>query len=68
MDMFTSGMEQAADELLVAYEAEMGRPVANLGFWELASTPRPMHDPAWGPSVRQELGRFIADAMRRAGH
>jgi aminoglycoside phosphotransferase (APT) family kinase protein len=67
MDMFTSGMEQAADELLVAYEAEMGRPVENLGFWELASTPRPMHNPAWGPSVRQELGRFIANARRRIG-
>jgi aminoglycoside phosphotransferase (APT) family kinase protein len=67
MDMFTSGMAQAADELLLAYEAEMGRPVANLGFWELAATPRPMYAPAWGSSVRQELRQFIADAMRRIG-
>jgi len=68
MDMFISGMEQAADELVLAYEAEIGRRVANLAFWELAATPRPMHDPAWGPSVRQELGRFITNARRRIDH
>jgi aminoglycoside phosphotransferase (APT) family kinase protein len=67
MDMFTSGMAQAADELLAAYEVEMGRPVANLGFWELAANPRPMYDPSWGASVKQELRRFIADARRRIG-
>ncbi len=68
MEMFISGMEQAADELVLAYEAEIGRRVANLEFWELAATPRPMYDPAWGASVRQELERFIANARGRIGY
>jgi hypothetical protein len=61
MDMFLSKMgKAAADELVAAYEAERGRPVANLALWELAAVPRPLHDPNWLAVVREELAQFIA--------
>jgi aminoglycoside phosphotransferase (APT) family kinase protein len=47
MEMFLNGMSRrAADEFLNIYETEMGRRVANLGFWELAAAARPMFNPA----------------------
>lgn len=71
MDMFLNGMgRQAADEFLYVYEAEVGRRVANLGFWELAAAARPMHDPeGWitGSPAEERFAQFIADATERAG-
>ena len=68
MDMFLSGMGQAADEFLGVYEEEMGQRVANLGFWELAAAARPMSDPmewvAESP-VKERFSRFIANARER---
>lgn len=62
MDMYLSKMgKAAADELLAVYEAEMGRRVANLAFWELAAVPRPLHDPDWLAVVREELAQFVAN-------
>jgi aminoglycoside phosphotransferase (APT) family kinase protein len=37
MDIALRGMPQAADEFLRAYESAVGRPLKNLGFWELAA-------------------------------
>jgi aminoglycoside phosphotransferase (APT) family kinase protein len=71
MDMFLNGMgRRAADEFLNFYEAEMGRRVANLGFWELAAAARPMHNPkGWitGAPAEERFGQFIADATERTG-
>ncbi len=67
MDMVLSGLDQAADEFLAAYEAEMG-PVANLGFWELAAAARPMFDPVgWVDEApaKKKFRQFIAGAMER---
>jgi len=69
MDMFLSGMGEAADEFLSAYETEVGRPVANLGFWELAAAARPMFSPeGWitESPAKERFSQFIADARRRA--
>lgn len=71
MDMFLNGMgRRAADEFLNVYEAEMGRRVANLGFWELAAAARPMHNPeGWitGSPAEERFAQFIADATEKAG-
>lgn len=45
MDMILCGMSEAADAFLETYENEMGKSVANLGFWELAAAVRPMFNP-----------------------
>jgi len=45
MNMILMGLNQAADDFLQIYEAEMGGRVQNLGFWELAAAVRPMLDP-----------------------
>lgn len=70
MDMFLNGMgRRTADEFLNVYEAEMGRRVANLGFWELAAAARPMHHPeGWvtGWPAGERFRQFIADATERA--
>lgn len=67
MDAYLSRMGRAAaDELLLVYEAEMGRPVVNLRLWEFAATPRPMHNPAWEAVCREQLRDFIADVCQRA--
>jgi aminoglycoside phosphotransferase (APT) family kinase protein len=70
MDMFLTGMNQAAAEFLNIYETATGRPVANLGFWELAAAARPMFRPAgrriFESPARERLQKFLADAMRRA--
>ena len=67
MDMVLNGLDQAADEFLAVYEAEMG-PVANLGFWELAAAARPMFDPVgWieESPEKERFRQFIADAKKR---
>jgi hypothetical protein len=69
MDMFLSGMGQAADEFLSVYEAEMGRRVANLALWELAAAARPMfHAEGWitESPAKERFRQFIEDARRRA--
>jgi aminoglycoside phosphotransferase (APT) family kinase protein len=71
MDMFLNGMgRRAADEFLNVYEAEMGRQVANLGFWELAAGARQTYDPEGlipgSPAEEESFGQFIADATERA--
>ncbi|MCI0437995.1 MAG: phosphotransferase [Chloroflexi bacterium] len=78
-DMFTMGQQPAAGEFLRVYEAEMGRRVENLAFWELAAAVRAMPDPGKGvrelralgvktctaTSLRHNLRRFVASALRR---
>jgi aminoglycoside phosphotransferase (APT) family kinase protein len=71
MDMFLNGGgRRAADEFLHVYEAEMGRQVANLGFWELAAAARPMFSPGgWiaESPARERFRQFVAQARRRVG-
>jgi aminoglycoside phosphotransferase (APT) family kinase protein len=67
MQMALDGVDQAADEFLAAYEADMG-PVANLGFWELAAAARPMFDPVgWVDEspAKERFRQFIAGAQKR---
>jgi aminoglycoside phosphotransferase (APT) family kinase protein len=65
MDMVLCGLAEAADEFLRAYQAETGRPVPNLGLWELAAGARPMfHGAGWidqSPS-RERFRQFLASA------
>jgi len=71
MDMFLSGMSEAADEFLSAYETEMGWRVANLGLWELAAAARPMFNPeGWitESPAKERFSQFIADARKRADY
>ncbi len=68
MDMILCGLSEAADRFLAAYEQEMGRPAANLGFWELAAAVRPMFSPdGWvseSPAV-ERFADFVETAVRR---
>jgi aminoglycoside phosphotransferase (APT) family kinase protein len=68
MDMTLCGMGEAADKFLAIYEKEMGRPVSNLGFWELAAAVRPMFNPdGWiseSPS-KERFANFVDDAIQR---
>jgi HEAT repeat protein/aminoglycoside phosphotransferase (APT) family kinase protein len=70
MELCLSGMGPVADEFLATYEASVGQPVANLGFWELAAAARPMFH-AEGritkSPTREEFRSFIATASRKAG-
>jgi aminoglycoside phosphotransferase (APT) family kinase protein len=71
MEMVIMGMIEASKEFLSVYEAEMGRQVVNLGFWELVAAARPMTDIAgWitEPSKGERFRQFIADAKRRVGY
>jgi hypothetical protein len=67
--MVLMGLPAAADEFLHQYEAETGRVVNNLGFWELAAAVRPMVDPfEWGvldPPHKEVFRHFIEAARRR---
>jgi aminoglycoside phosphotransferase (APT) family kinase protein len=68
MEMVLSGMGEAADVFLSAYEAEVGQRVANLGFWELAAAARPMFSPeGWitASPARRAFRSFIENARRR---
>jgi aminoglycoside phosphotransferase (APT) family kinase protein len=68
MDMFLRGMNDTAELFLAAYEAETGRTVKNLGFWELAAAVRPMFSPdGWisEPLAAERFNRFIGGARTR---
>jgi aminoglycoside phosphotransferase (APT) family kinase protein len=69
MDMCLNGMgRRAADEFLNVYEAEMGRRVANLEFWELAAAVRPMFSPeGWitESPAKERFGQFVEGAFCR---
>ena len=45
MNIVLMGLPEAADEFIRTYEAQTGRGLRNLGFWELAAAVRPMIDP-----------------------
>jgi aminoglycoside phosphotransferase (APT) family kinase protein len=67
LNIVMSRYDQAADEFLRVYEAEMGRPTANLGLWQLAASVRLMH--GWGDEIyespaKERLEGFIANEMR----
>jgi aminoglycoside phosphotransferase (APT) family kinase protein len=71
MELFLEGMDAAADTLLQVYEENVGQPVANLGYWELAAAARPMLDlDGWitRPVMADRFRRFIANALQRAGY
>jgi aminoglycoside phosphotransferase (APT) family kinase protein len=82
MDMQVTGFERAADYFLEAYEAFTDKPVENLELWELVAAAGVMPDPAiWLPfwqelgndwstpdTVRSNLRRFVADALRKSAH
>ena len=69
MNILLMGLPEAAVEFLRVYQAETGRAVENLGFWEMAAAVRPMDDPAaWelDQAYRAEILRqFIAEAISR---
>jgi aminoglycoside phosphotransferase (APT) family kinase protein len=68
MDIALKDLPQAADEFLRVYEAAWGHPLANLGFWELAASARPMFSPqGWvDHSPAKELfSDFIAKAEQK---
>jgi hypothetical protein len=62
-------VKEAADLFLATYEQEMGRPVANLGFWELATAVRPAFTPdGWifGSTAVERFADFVDTAVRRS--
>jgi aminoglycoside phosphotransferase (APT) family kinase protein len=68
LDMTMLGYGHVAEEFLRVYEAERGCPVADLGFWQLAASVRPMF--GWGDEIyespaKERLEGFIAEAFRR---
>jgi aminoglycoside phosphotransferase (APT) family kinase protein len=70
MELFLEGLDDVADEFLRIYEAETGRKITNLGFWELAAAARPMTDlSGWltRPGMAARFRRFITNARKRAG-
>lgn len=81
MELFLLGLDDAAEVLLETYQAETGKAVENLPFWELAASVRSMPDPAgWIPEwkalghpgfdddvARKRLRNFIANARRNLG-
>ena len=70
MNMVLMGLPEAADEFIKAYEAQTGRELRNLGFWELAAAVRPMIDPeVWKihkPPGSNRFQNFIEGAKK--GH
>jgi aminoglycoside phosphotransferase (APT) family kinase protein len=68
MDMILCGMSEAADKFLAAYEKEMSKPVANLGFWELAAAVRPMLNPdGWisEAPAKERFADYVDAAIQR---
>ena len=68
MDMFLTGHQAVADEFLQVYETTMGRPVADLGFWQLAAAVRPMfHPEGWitGSPAQERFQHFVQDSLDR---
>jgi aminoglycoside phosphotransferase (APT) family kinase protein len=71
MELALSGMGHVADAFLRAYEAQRGRQVENLAFWELAAAARPMFSPEvriTESPAREAFRRFIAGARERASY
>ena len=80
MDMRLFGMYEAADHFLRFYEAATGRRVEKLELWELVAAAGVLPNPArwllfwravgytWSTpdTVRSNLRRSVADALRRA--
>ncbi len=68
MDMILSGKPEAADRFLATYEKETGKPVSNLGFWELAAAVRPMFIPdGWisESPAKERFTDFVEAAIQR---
>jgi aminoglycoside phosphotransferase (APT) family kinase protein len=68
MDTVLANSHDAADEFLKFYEAETGKPVANLGLWQLAASIRPMINPVGWVSespAKERFAQFIDDAAQR---
>lgn len=68
MDMILCGMSEAADKFLATYEKEMSKPVANLGFWELAAAVRPMFNPdGWisESPAKERFANYVDAAIER---
>lgn len=68
MDILLSGMSEAADRFLDAYTEAVNKPVANLGFWELAAGIREMWHPSCWISespVKERFADFIDAAIER---
>jgi aminoglycoside phosphotransferase (APT) family kinase protein len=68
MDMVLCGMREAADTFLTAYEKEIGKPVENLGFWELAAAVQPMFNPdGWisGSPAKERFAEYVDAAIQR---
>lgn len=58
MEMVLVGMIEAAATFLEIYERETGKPVSNLGLWELAAAVRPMFNPEGWISESPAKARF----------
>jgi aminoglycoside phosphotransferase (APT) family kinase protein len=68
MDMFLTGMSEAADMFLETYEVAMNKPAANLGFWELAAAVRPMFNPdGWisKSPAKERFADYVDAAIQR---
>jgi aminoglycoside phosphotransferase (APT) family kinase protein len=68
MEMIIDGMDSAAESFLKTYESIVGKPVANLGFCELAVAVQPMWQRA--PYLRispyqERFREFISNAKQR---
>jgi aminoglycoside phosphotransferase (APT) family kinase protein len=69
VELVIMGMLDEAAEFLRVYETEMGHPVANLAFWQLAAAARPMYDiEGWitDSAKGERFRQFIAEAIARA--
>lgn len=65
MNIVLMGLPEAADEFLRVYEAQTGRVLRNLGFWQLAAAVRPMTDPDdW--KINQSPGKDVFQAFIEA--
>ncbi len=70
MEMTIYGHEKAAAAFLNSYESIIGRPLANLAFWELAAAARPMFSPEGritDQPARAAFRAFISSARQRVG-
>ena len=69
MEYILEGLPDAANTFLRVYQEQTGRPLKNLGLWELASSVRPMTDPSgWftRPFMEERFRQFIVNAKQRA--
>ncbi|MCA9890501.1 MAG: aminoglycoside phosphotransferase family protein [Anaerolineae bacterium] len=69
LELYLEGQDEAAERFLHIYEAARGKPVVNLGFWELAASVRTMLDlDGWlnRPGMHERFRQFIARAKKLA--